>query len=102
MWVLISCISARYRSVEAEAQALLDRLDPAQIAVLEEKTKKLQAVLDEKKKELRVLQAGELPLYYNTGTSADEQSCRKRVHFQRRRTWERRLSRLERRSVSCG
>jgi hypothetical protein len=71
MWVLISYISAGNLSGEAEAQALLDRLDPAQIAVLEEKTKKLQAVLDEKKKDLRVLQSGELPLSYITGTSAD-------------------------------
>jgi hypothetical protein len=41
-------------------QSLLETLGPDEIAVLEDKKKKIQAVLDEKRKELKVVQTGEL------------------------------------------
>jgi len=43
-----------------DVQALLDRLGPEEIAVLDNKRKEVQTVLDEKRKQLKAIQTGKL------------------------------------------
>jgi hypothetical protein len=49
-----------FLSEKADDQALLERLGPEEIAVLDNKRKEVQTVLDEKRKQLKAIQTGKL------------------------------------------